>query len=395
MTAVLEGIKVLDLSRVVAGPVCTMTLGDLGADVVKVERVGAGDDTRRWGPPYLGDQASYFLALNRNKRSLTLDFKDERGKQIIRRLAREADVVVENYKTGTLDRLGLGYEELRKDNPGLIWVSITGYGLSGPHKDLPGYDFVIQGRGGLMSITGEPDGQPMSVGVPIVDITAAYNAVISVLAALRVRDQTGRGQLCEISLLDTQVAWLINQGSNYLTGGVTPHRSGNHHPSITPYESFRAKDAWFNIAVGNDGQFRRLCEVLGADELPGDPRFATNPARVENRETLHRLLTEYFEVRTAQEWVDTFFHERIPCGPINTIPEVFADEQVLARGMVVELPHPTTGSVKVVGSPLRLHDAPVTFRRHPPLLGEHTDEVLGELGYDPDAVAALRAEGVV
>jgi len=395
MQAALEGIKVLDLSRVVAGPMCTMTLADLGAAVIKVERPGQGDDTRVWGPPYAGTESSYFLSLNRNKRSLTLNFKDEAGKEIVRRLAREADVLVENYKAGTLDRLGLGYEQLSRDNPGLIYLSITGYGLDGPDRDLPGYDFIVQGRAGLMSITGEPEGSPMSVGVPIVDITAAYNAVISILAALRLREQTGRGQLCEISLLDVQVAWLINQGSYFLTGGITPHRSGNHHPSITPYETFLAKDGWFNIAVGNDGQFRRLCEVLGTLPLTEDERFATNPARVENRATLHQILSEYFSEGSVTHWVDLFCRERIPCGPINSIPEVFEDRQVKARQLVVEMPHPSLDSVKTVASPLRLHDAPVTYRRHPPLLGEHTEEVLAELGYDARQIADLRAGGVV
>lgn len=395
MQGALQGIMVLDLARVVAGPMCTMMLADLGAEVIKVEKPGGGDDTRRWGPPWAGGESAYYISLNRNKRSITLDFKTEKGKEVIRRLALQADVVIENYKAGTLDRLGLGFEELRKENPGLVYCSITGYGLDGPDRNLPGYDFVVQGRGGIMSITGEEEGPPTAVGVPIVDVTAAMNAAISILAALRVRDLTGQGQFCEIALLDTQVAWLNNMASNYLVGGIDPGRIGNHHASISPYGSFKAKDEWFNMAVGNDGQFAKLCAAIGVPELTVNPLFATNPLRVENREALTAELHKFFRERTAREWVELLRDENVPCGPINTIREVFDDPQVNARGLVVDMPHPTCGEIKVVASPLRLHEAPVTYRRHPPLLGEHTEEILRQQGYSADEIIGLREEGVI
>jgi formyl-CoA transferase len=395
MQGALEGIKVVDLARVVAGPMCTMMLADLGAEVIKVERPRAGDDTRRWGPPWAGSESAYYLSLNRNKRSITLDFKTEQGKEVVRRLAREADVFIENYKAGTLDRLGLGYEDLKQVNPRLVYCSITGYGLDGPDRDLPGYDFVVQGRGGIMSITGEEDGPPTAVGVPIVDVTAAQNAAISILAALRMRDATGQGQLCEIALLDSQVSWLINMASNYLIGGIDPGRIGNHHASISPYGSFKAQDEWFNLAVGNDGQFAKLCAALGEPELAVNPLFASNPLRVENREALTAELHKLFKQRPAREWVALLRDENVPCGSINTIREVFDDPQVKARGLAVEMQHPSCGPIRVVASPLRLHGAPVTYRRHPPLLGEHTGEVLAEQGYSAHEIATMREEGVI
>ncbi len=395
MAGALEGIKVLDLSRVLAGPLCAMMLADLGAEVIKVERPGGGDETREWGPPWAGTESAYYLSVNRNKRSITIDLKSDRGRDLVRRLARDADILVENFKTGTLERMGLGYESLRAENPGLIYCSITGYGQTGPDADQPGYDFAIQGRGGIMSITGETDGPPMKVGLAIVDVTAAQNAAIAVLAALEARRRTGEGQMVDISLLDSQVAWLINRASNYLVGGAVPKRYGNAHPNIVPYETFKASDKWFNVAVGNDSQFRRFADVIGAPELAPDPRFATNPSRVENRGELIAALAGHLERRPAQEWLDLFHREKIPAGPINSIPEVFQDPQVLAREMVVEMPHPTAGSVRLVGSPLRLSATPVAYERHPPLLGEHTDEVLAELGVAEEEIAALRADGVV
>ena len=391
----LEGITVLDLSRVLAGPLCAMMLGDLGADVVKLEHPKGGDETRQWGPPWAGGESAYYLCVNRNKRGVTVDFKTEEGRQIVRRLAARADILVENFKTGSLDRLGLGRAELSAENPGLIYCSITGYGTTGPDKDVLGYDFAIQGRGGIMSITGEPEGEPMKVGLAIVDVTAAMNATIAILAALESRRRTGRGQWVEVSLLDTQVAWLINRAGNYLVDGRAPQRLGNAHPNIVPYESFRASDRWFCLAVGNDTQFRRFCSVLGRLELAQDERFATNPARVEHREELIPLLGEELARRPAAEWLALFQAQNVPCDPINTIPEVLADPQVLAREMVVEMSHPTAGSVKAVGSPLKLSDTPVAYTRHPPLLGEHTEEVLAELGYDAEAVADLRHGGVI
>jgi len=395
MAGALKGITVLDLSRVLAGPLCTMMLADLGAEVVKVERPGGGDETREWGPPWAGDESAYYLSVNRNKRGITVDLKAEEGREVVRRLAAKADILVENFKTGTLDKMGLGYDDLAPLNPGLIFCSITGYGHTGPDRDQPGYDFAIQGRGGIMSITGEPDGPPMKVGLAIVDVTAAQYAAVAILAALEARHTTGRGQRIDISLLDSQIAWLVNRAGNYLVGGAEPQRHGNAHPSIVPYESFRARDKWFTVAVGNDSQFARLAQTLGAPELASDPRFVSNPARVEHRLELVELLSGYFRRRDAEEWLTAFRREKIPGGPINSIPEALADPQVLARDMVIEMPHPTAGVVRLVGSPLKLSETPAAYVRHPPLLGEHTDEVLAELGYDADEVRSLRQHGIV
>ncbi len=395
MHQALDGITVLDLSRVLAGPLCTMMLADLGAEVIKVERPGEGDETREWGPPWAGTESAYYLCVNRNKRSITVDLKKEEGKEIIRRLARTADVVVENFKTGTLEKLGLGYDDLIEISPRLVYCSITGYGQTGPDRDLPGYDFAIQGRGGIMSITGESDGPPMKVGLAIVDVTAAMNAAVAILAALRARDILGRGQKIDISLLDTQVAWLVNRASNYLVGDSEPKRYGNAHPNIVPYETFKAKDKHFNLAVGNDAQFSRLCDILGAPDLCADPRFSTNPARVQHRSEVVAVLSEHFTTRSADEWLDLFKAGKIPAGPINTIPEVLADPHVIARDMVVQMPHPTAGTVRLVGSPLKLSATPPRYRRHPPLLGEHTREVLIELGFSEGEAVSLREGGVV
>jgi len=392
----LAGFRVLDLSRVLAGPFCTMLLGDLGAEVIKVERPGTGDDTRAWGPPFVSGESAYYLCANRNKKSLTVNLKSAAGQEIIRRLARVSDVLVENFKVGEVAQLGLGYDHLKALNPGLVYCSITGYGQTGPDSDLPGYDFIIQGRGGVMSITGEPAGEPMKVGVAIADITAGLFAANAIQAALLARVRTGRGQAIDIALLDTQVAWLANVASNYLVSGQRPGRFGNAHPTIVPYQSFPAREGFFCLAVGNDGQWQKLCRLLGRPELAVDPRFATNPARVQHRDVLIPMLQEVFVTQDSAFWLREIAAAGIPCGPVQTLDQVFADPQVLARNMVWTVPHPAVGEVRLTGSPLKLSETPVAYRTHPPLLGEHTDEVLTALlGYAPEEVARLRAEGAV
>jgi formyl-CoA transferase len=393
----LSGIKVLDLSRVLAGPYCSMMLGDMGADVIKVELPNLGDDTRHWGPPEAGGEAAYYLCVNRNKRSMTVNMKTPEGREIIRRLALRSDILIENYKVGTLTKMGLSYEDLRSDHPGLIYCSITGFGQDGPLSDKPGYDFMIQGMGGIMSFTGEPDGPPMKVGVAIVDITAGLFACSAILAALRHRDMTGRGQFIDIALLDAVVAWLANVGSNYLVSGELPRRYGNAHPNIVPYEPFKTKDgSYVALAVGNDRQWQDYCRLAGLDHLAGDPRFATNPKRVLHRDILIPLVAEKMVEKTGEEWLRELDVMKIPCGPINTLDKVFSHPQILARQMVAEVPHPTAGSVKLVASPMKLSDTPCGIRRHPPLLGEHTAEILAqELGYTVDAIGRLREKGAI
>jgi formyl-CoA transferase len=392
----LAGIRIVDLSRVLAGPYCTMMLGDLGAEVIKVERPGVGDDTRRWGPPWAGDESAYYLCVNRNKKSITVNLKCEQGREIVRELVRRSDVLVENFRFATMDKLGLGYEALRKLNPGLIYCSITGYGQTGPYRERPGYDFVIQAEGGGMSITGPAEGPPMKVGVAIVDITAGLFATISIMAALYERENSGQGQQLDIALLDSQVAWLANVGSNYLVSGKRPERHGNAHPNIVPYEPFATSDGWVAVGVGNDRQWQRLCALAGWDDLAGDERFATNPQRVKHRDVLVPVLRERFRARTSEEWRSALLSVGIPCGPINTIDQVFSDAQVLARDMLVEFPHPTAGKVKMAGSPLKLSRTPVCIDAPPPLLGQHTEEVLNEcLGYTHADLARMRDEGVI
>lgn len=395
LTQALEGFRVLDLSRILAGPFCAMVLGDLGAEVMKVERPGTGDDTRAWGPPFAGGESAYYLCANRNKKSITVNLKSAAGQELIRQLAKTSDVLIENYKVGELAQLGLGYEALKELNPGLVFCSITGYGQTGPDKDLPGYDFIIQGRGGVMSITGAPDGEPMKVGVAITDVTAGLYAANAIQAALLARSRTGQGQAIDIALLDTQVTWLANVASNYLVSGNRPGRFGNAHPTIVPYQSFRSQDGFFCLAVGNDGQWRKLCQLLGT-EWADDGRFATNPARVENRAVIIPLLQAVFSTHETVLWLQALRGAGIPCGPLQTIDQVFDDPQVVARDMVWTAPHPTAGEVRLAASPLNLSETPVTYRLPPPLLGEHTAEILIDLlGYSLEEVEQLQAEGAV
>ena len=392
----LADLLVLDLSRVLAGPYCTMMLGDLGAEIIKIEAPGIGDGSRLWGPPWAGEESAYFLSINRNKKSLTLNLKAEKGREIVRELAKKSDVLVENFRVGTMERWGLDYESLRKINPGLIYCSISGYGQYGPYKDRPGYDFIIQAQGGIMSITGPVEGPPMKVAVAIVDVTAGLNAVAAILAALHERERSGEGQYIDIALLDSQVAWLVNVASNYLVSGEMPKRYGNAHPNIVPYEPFEARDGWIALGVGTDRHWRRFCALAACEELADDPRFATNPKRVENREILIPLLREVFKEKDAQEWLNLLLEAGIPSAPINNIKEVFEDPQVRARDMVVEVPHPTAGRVRLAGSPLKLSRTPVRIELPPPLLGQHTEEILSEyLSYTPNDLAHLRDEGVI
>jgi formyl-CoA transferase len=396
MAGALDGIRVLDLSRVLAGPYCTMQLGDMGAEVIKIEQPGTGDDTRRWGPPWTGGESAYYLCANRNKKSVTLNLKDERARDILRELARQSDIVVENFKVGALDRMGIGYEALSAVKPQLIWCSITGYGQDGPYADHAGYDFVAQGESGLMSITGEVDGEPMKEGVAVVDITTALFAANAILAALHARERTGRGQRIDAALMPSAVAWLANVGSSYLVSGEMPKRYGNAHATIVPYQTFKARDQWIIVGVGNDRQFQALCTMLGIPEIATDVRFVTNPQRVEHRDELIALLAEIFVTDDGARWLEGMSAAGIPCGPINTIDQVMTHPQIEHRGMIVEVPHPTAGSVKVVGPPFIMSDTPAQVRSHPPLLGEQTDEILrGRIGLSPDEIARLRDEGAI
>jgi len=385
----LTGVRVLDLSRVLAGPWAGQLLADLGADVVKVEKPGAGDDTRAWGPPYLKDaggrdttEATYFLCANRNKRSVAIDIATPEGQAQVRALAQQADVLLENFKVGGLKRYGLDYASLKAANPRLVYCSITGFGQTGPYAARAGYDFLIQGMGGLMSVTGQPDGEPgagpQKVGVALTDIMTGLYATIAVQAALAERATSGLGQHIDLALLDVQIACLANQASNYLAGGLVPRRMGNAHPNIVPYQAFPTADGDIILAVGNDGQFAKFCAVAGHPEWSSDERFASNAQRVANRAVLVPLLRQATVMRTSADWIGALEAAGVPCGPINRIDEVFADPQVVARGLQIALPHALAGSVPLVANPIRLSGSPVAYQRPPPLLGEHTEEVLAQ-----------------
>ena len=388
MTGSLDGLRIFDMTRILAGPTCTQVLGDLGADVIKIEKPGTGDDTRRWGPPYLRDkagndtsEAAYFLAANRNKRSLTLDVAKPQGQELARRLIAKCDVLVENFKTGNLTRYGLGYEDLREEFPGLVYCSVTGFGQTGPYAPRPGYDFLAQAMGGIMSLTGEPDGGPAKVGIGIADMMCGMYSTVSILAALRHRDATGRGQHIDMALLDTQVAWLNYEAENFLVSGKRPTRVGNAHPNIVPYDACPASDGHVIVAAGNDRQFRSFCEFAGVPELADDPEFESNDKRIRNRDTLMPRIKEITAKKPMQYWIDGLIEAGVPCCPVNTVDRVFADPQVKARNMRIELDHPAAEDLKVplIASPIKMSATPPSHRRPPPMLGQHTDEVLREL----------------
>ncbi len=403
----LEGIRVLDISRILAGPWVGQLLADLGAEVIKIERPGTGDDTRGWGPPFLHDrngnstrESAYFMSANRGKKSVALDISRPEGQALARELACLSDVLLENYKVGDLKRYGLGYEDLSARNPKLVYCSITGFGQTGPYRDRAGYDFMIQGMGGLMSFTGErddaPGGGPQKVGVAIADLMTGMYSSVAILAALHERQTSGLGQHIDMALLDTQVAWLANQNTNYLIGGEVPVRMGNAHPNVMPYQTFRTRDGDLILAVGNDAQFRRFCEAAGLPEVGADPRFATNATRLANRQACTDALAPAVRGRTTSEWIALLEPIGVPCGPINRLDQVYADPQVQHRGMKIEVPHPLADAVPLVANPIKYSRTPLEYHIPPPLLGEHTEEVLRDLLHKTDdEIAALREKRIV
>jgi crotonobetainyl-CoA:carnitine CoA-transferase CaiB-like acyl-CoA transferase len=394
----LRGLKVFDLTRVLAGPTCAQMLGDLGADVIKIEKPGSGDDTRGFAPPTMPgtEESAYFIGVNRNKRSVTLDIARPEGQAIARQLISQCDILVENFKVGALAKYGLGYGDLHAMFPRLIYCSITGFGQTGPYAPRPGYDSLIQAMGGVMSLTGEPDGLPQKVGVPVADLFAGLYGCIGILAALRHRDATGQGQQIDIGMLDTHAAWLANQGMNYLATGENPARLGNQHPNIVPYQVFPTEDGHIVLSIGNDPTFKRFCEAFALTHLLEDERFATNAARVRNRQLVTDTLTPVMQQHCTTWWVDKLETLKIGCGPINKLAEVFADPHVIARGTVKEMAHSSGQMVKVIANPVRLSETPPDYRLAPPLLGEHTDMILSErLGLGTEALATLREKGVI
>lgn len=391
----LAGVTVLDLTRVMSGPYCTMLLADMGARVIKVEQPGRGDDTRHWGPPFLRGESTYFLSVNRNKQSVTLDFKTPAGRPLLDALIARADVLVENFRPGALDRQGLGHAELRARHPRLIYVSLSGYGHTGPRRDDPGYDAVLQGEGGLMSLTGAADGPPYRLGVAVADIVAGMFAAQGVLLALLARGRTGRGQHVDVAMLDSVAAMLTYQAAIAMSTGASPARQGNRHPSIAPYDTFEAADGCFVLAVGNDEQWRRFCKTSGFDDLLADPRFATNEGRVREYESLGPILSGRLRTRGCAEWISILLTAGVPCGPVRTVGEVLADPQIAAREMIETVVHPTAGDLSVLGVPVKLSETPGAVRTAPPLLGQHTDAILAELGMTPGEIEELRQGGVI
>lgn len=395
MFGALNGVKVLDLSRVLAGPLCTMILGDLGAEVIKVEAPGGSDDIRGWGPPFQNGVSAYYLCANRNKKSLTVNLKNPKGQKIIYQLAEKSDVVIHNFKTGTMERLGLGYEELSRRNPKLVYCSITGFGETGPYKDLPGYDFIIQGMSGLMSITGDEHTPPLKAGVAITDILTGLYACIGIQSALLEKERSGRGQKIDLALYDCAVSSLVNVASNFLMSKKLPQKWGNRHPNIVPYQTFRTANGEMVIAVGNDRQFQDLCSVLEMPGLCRDPRFSTNPERVKHRTELIPILEQQFQMKTTAYWLEVCRQKKIPCGPIQHLDDLIHDPQLKAREMFLSIEHPTIGTFQVAGNPLKFSKTPVKQKQHPPLPGEHNEEILRNLGYSSADLQELKTHQII
>jgi succinate--hydroxymethylglutarate CoA-transferase len=392
----LEGVRVLDLTRILAGPLCTQMLGDMGADVIKVEPVGSGDDTRTWGPPFAAGESAYFLGVNRNKRSITLNMAAKPGQALLAKLIEKSDVLVENFKVGTLEKWGFGNDWLTQHAPAVVRCSITGYGSTGPKAPLPGYDFILQAESGLMSICGEPEGTPMKYGVAIVDIVTGMLACNSILAALNARHRTGRGQRVEVSLFDSSLAMLANVASNHLVSGKDARRFGNGHPNIVPYTAYPTADSMIAVAVGNDAQFAKFCGALGKPEWANDPRYTRNPDRVTNRDTLDAMIVDALKTNVADAWLSKLTAAGIPCGRINSVAQALRDPHTVAREMVRTVKHPTAGELQMLGIPFRFSDTPASVRRPPPMLGQHTEQVLrDELGLTAERISALRAEKII
>ena len=392
----LEGIRVLDLTRALAGPFCTLMLGDNGADVIKIEIPGTGDDTRHWGPPFIQEESAYFLSINRNKRSLTLNLRDPAAQDVFLRLSKDADVVVENFTPGVMGRFGLGYDEVKSVNPGIVYCSISGFGQDGPYKDRPAYDQIMQGLSGLMSITGEPDGEPQKIGLAVTDIGAGMWGSFAIMAALHHREKSGAGQYIDISMMDAQVSWLTYQAAYYFAYGEAPKRLGAAHPTLVPYQGFMCQDGkYINVAVGSERIWERFCGAMNLTHLWDDPKYATNGDRVNSRSKLVPMLQEIFLTRTVADWVADLQPASVPCGPINDIADVFADPQVLARNMLQEMPHPTLGAIKQTGLPIKFSQTPGGLDRHPPLLGEHNQEILAELGYSELEINEMVEKSVI